>query len=489
MSNRTGTNAGRTAQERREGTTSNTFTGAAIVVDSVNTAGVTLTGLAAAALTEGVLAWVNTVGAYFRLKDGSALTVDNITVATAAGRAGAQWIRLDIRNIAWEKVAGWGVNTTTGNDENVGSVASPLLTVTELARRLANAKIAQATTVDLSGDMAATDLPSFTFQVIGTATFTFRGTPTVIFTGVVTAFVQVAAAPEATAGNSLTDATVPVSFTASGMLADGILFRRTNGAAIEWWGAKDLGALTLRTSQPFNAATFANATPVALDTYTANTLPVVRQMRFSEQRPFTVFVQFVKGTSLSWFDPCVVLSRCWMITPVYGPVILLNVATSGSSSSWRGSPASNASSCAFYSGLFRHTGAGSFSFFRGNYACFARATTQGVSLICQIGFLYVNADLAAYDVTAGAGVLNCTDAAHVQFVAAGVQGQGSTNLATAGRYSSLVHSTTPMWVAASAAAANPIFVTGSVGSPFTVAQETAAAGVVNALGNGIFPTG
>ncbi len=52
----------------------------------------------------------------------------------------------------------------------------------------------------------------------------------------------------------------------------------------------------------------------------------------------------------------------------------------------------------------------------------------------------------------------------------------------------IAHTSNPCWVAGSSTAANPIFVSGTGGSPLTVAAESAGGGVVNTSQNGIYPT-
>ncbi|HKY36508.1 MAG TPA: hypothetical protein VJN18_11250 [Polyangiaceae bacterium] len=65
----------------------------------------------------------------------STLTVDNITVwATLSGTG--RWVRRNQPSLAWQLQADWGINPATGNDENVGTAASPLASPEELQRRL-----------------------------------------------------------------------------------------------------------------------------------------------------------------------------------------------------------------------------------------------------------------------------------------------------------------------------------------------------------------
>jgi len=82
----------------------------------------------------------------------------------------------------------------------------------------------------------------------------------------------------------LVDTGIPVSWTASGMLAPGVVFKRTNGAARYWWPLKDLGAKTLRVTSPmsnlaansvWNGGALANG-----DAYSAYQLPTYYSQDF-----------------------------------------------------------------------------------------------------------------------------------------------------------------------------------------------------------------
>lgn len=219
----------------------------------------------------GDLAWVQTVQDYFVLCT-SAVTTNPMTIIAASGRAGCQWVRLNIPSPTWTTQLAWGVNATTGNDENVGSVASPLKTMAELSRRWNNARLlGSAYTVTLAVDLGATDTNTFTFDFLPGGSLTVQGTPTTLYTGTVTTATNQAAGPTLTE-NNIADTTIPVSFTASGLLASGIIFKRTNGTAAYWFGLKDLGAKTLRISQPFVAGGTSGLTLANNDTYVAQQL-------------------------------------------------------------------------------------------------------------------------------------------------------------------------------------------------------------------------
>jgi hypothetical protein len=232
--------------------------------------------------TLGDIAWIDSVGDDFQLRT-SALTVDGITVVAANGRAGCQWVRMGIRNPKWEAQATWAVDpqnsTALASDENTGlNAAAPLRSYAELARRLVNADLAASgVVVSVLSNRVTTDNPSFTCRgQVGA--IRFEGVPTTLFTGAITTWTP-AVATTAADDNQLTDNSVPVSFTASGMLADGVLFKRTNGTAAYWYAAKDLGTKKIRTSTPVDLGGSGIALANA-DTYVAQTLPTIGALRF-----------------------------------------------------------------------------------------------------------------------------------------------------------------------------------------------------------------
>lgn len=66
----------------------------------------------------------------------STLTVDNITVWATQSGVG-RWVRrVGDASVRWLSQRDWGINPSTGNDENVGTAASPLRTSDELQRRV-----------------------------------------------------------------------------------------------------------------------------------------------------------------------------------------------------------------------------------------------------------------------------------------------------------------------------------------------------------------
>jgi hypothetical protein len=257
---------------------------AQILAATVNGASTPLSGISAAGLTTGALAFVASVGAYFWLQP-SALTVDHITVEAASGLAGSQWLRINNTNLVWQARTAWWVdpqNIAASDENDGGSAGAPLKTYAELSRRLYAALLPGSATVHCISDAIAGDVAFFTCRSnAGRLTFSSTviasGTP--LYTGTVTSFTPQATGMAAD-DSELADTGIPVSYTASGLLANNLIFVRTNGTPAYFWGAKDLGTKTLRTSVPTNANGSAITNPTAGDTYSVFQLPQLPAINF-----------------------------------------------------------------------------------------------------------------------------------------------------------------------------------------------------------------
>ncbi len=255
-------------------------------LDSVNNGGAQLSSLASLNFGAGALAWVVSVGAFFVLQQ-SALSVDHLTVETASGKAGYQWLRVSMQNLKWQGQTAWTVDPQNGaaSDENAGTGGSPLKTLTELSRRLAQAVIPSGTVVNVSllSDCLNTDKPVWTFLVQeGSGSgdgLVVTGTPTVIYTGTIATASSPAANVPSANDYEISDSGIPVSYTASGLIASGLSFKRTNSTALFWYGIKDLGSKTARISSPCTAAGVQTALSNG-DTYTVSRLPKIYDQFF-----------------------------------------------------------------------------------------------------------------------------------------------------------------------------------------------------------------
>lgn len=457
--------------------------GAISYADGIVTGAVQLSTLAAAALDPDSLAWVNSVGAYFRLADGSALTVDNLTVVTASGRAGAQWIRLDLYNKQWEAQAAWFVDPQntygTSSDENTGATsATALRSYRELARRLFNATITAAPlVVTCRSNLVAGDTPAFTFRVGSGGSVRFDGVPTVIYTGVVTTTAAQAAGAAAD-DNRITDATIPVSFTASGLLANAILFTRTNGTAAYWWGAKDLGgappAAALRISSPA-ALTGGPLALVAADTYTGSTLPTIGNLQFPLAAPGSVtyrFLNHVPGVNNTRLG-AVLYSHSWITAPnlsvhlAPGNQVNIGIDSSGATTNFL--VADGTSGNAISRGLWRGSGTTQFAITAStSFVSFNGPTLQAARLrAISSSNISVTVRLSIHDTSAEAIF---AEKVNLAFSGTGCLG-GMGNTGRLIRVSNGAHVSTEVvtpWVAGSTTDATPIGIDGV--AAYTVAQ-------------------
>jgi hypothetical protein len=264
-----------------------------------------LTTTDAANFGEGTIVFVETVGDYFGLQQ-SALTVDGITVIDALNKAGYQWKRLGITNLGWAAQYTWYVDPTAGNDEHSGSTELlALASWRELARRWVGAYIRANASVTLLGDSSSADTTSFNLTIAPNVSITISGTlgPTVtasgtvdntLFTGAVTT-TQAAPTAPSTNDTHFSDSSIPASFTASGLLAVGTMFKRTNGTVAEWWPLKDLGSKTLRITPPADV-NGSNAALSVADTYSVYRLWNVYDLDFGVDAQ-QVILKFVTDRS------------------------------------------------------------------------------------------------------------------------------------------------------------------------------------------------
>ena len=477
-------------------------------VNSVNTTGTKLKTYDSSTSIVGDLVYVVTVGNYFKLTPNSTLTVDDITVVDASGLgAGFQWVRQNAYNKTFEVQTTWHIDpknvTGTANDENDGLTDTTCLrSYNEHMRRWFNAFITTASSVFVHSDFNAGDEPAYNFRTSplpsGQAV-TFRGVPTQIWPAGPGSSTITTWTPESGAAaaddNQLVDASVPASFTASGMLADGVLFQRTNGTAAYWWAAKDLGGAapncTLRTGNPFvlsgAVTTLANG-----DSYTASTVPKIGAVRFTNSLDGDVLFNFLwhQDTDAAAAGRPIRYGHVWRqsSTGLKGNSNVfptcVNVGMNGALSSLTLNGLFTT-----LNGVFRGAGNTSMSVGPDGYVSASRLTLQGVGTSIQ-GHLLLTSRLTVHDTTAaGVGCLVPLDGGLVSMRLSGcIGGKGNTQkLANVGEGIGAIRSggtilimvATP-WDAASTSDANPININNT---GFTVAH---VAGLYGGAGAVIF---
>lgn len=212
------------------------------------------------------------------------------------------------------------VNTATGNDNGDGSAGNPWLTMQRVEQAFFDVFLTDPTkpiVVFLTGDMAANDGASFA-SVQSLAGFptdvpnspsgfdswiTLIGVPTVSYSGTITAPPTNIVAPT-NVRTSMQDTNIPGgSFTASGFMATGFLYKRTTAPVCYWWPAKDLGATSLQFSQP-NATTDVYPNLANADAYQILRLPRIHNLAFGAGQVLEPSAQIalchVDSPALSW---------------------------------------------------------------------------------------------------------------------------------------------------------------------------------------------
>lgn len=216
-----------------------------------------------AELEDGCWAFVDSVRAYFALLKNSGAVADGITIiqpnvgSPIAGAAGARWFRqATVDDSAWLDQPEWHINAVTGNDENSGATTlTAIKTWAELRRRLGQGPITHTTLVFIDADLPADDpmIIDFELDVSFPDFLGIIGQQTLLHAGTFTAVASYN--PAGNTAGSVTDAALPVSWTASGLLGKLILLtdRAVTDPAVGFpsgFVAKDLGAKTMRFS-PF----------------------------------------------------------------------------------------------------------------------------------------------------------------------------------------------------------------------------------------------
>lgn len=249
-----------------------------VTVDTVNTSGVMLTALQSGGYTAGTFAFVQgNVSDYFKLQLGS-LPVDDITCVNALGKPGYQWVRALIANPSNALVTTWSVDPANSNasDENDGLTdATALKSIQEVKRRLWLLPVNILVTVRVLSDASSTDTGIWIIAFGPSGFIDFTGTlgpvtgpggvvhDNTLYSGSITSISVPANGPQVDE-YTMTDTAIPVSFTASGLLAPGVIFKRTNSTLRYWFAVKDNGSKTIRQSNPMNNTGSA--------TWTANTV-------------------------------------------------------------------------------------------------------------------------------------------------------------------------------------------------------------------------
>ncbi len=222
---------------------------------------------------------------------------------------------------AWWSQTAWFIDPQNSSglasDANSGLTnTTPLRTWTEMARRWNGAVLFNPSgyTITLMSDGNASDAVSMNVQIGNNSGVLLVGVPTVIYTGTVTAYTAAGSGP-ATDDYELNDASIPSSFTASGLLADGLIAQQTTTANRWFFVVKDRGSKTARITIPANAASGAGALTNGA-TYVVERLPKLYGLQWQNMSSLSTTVTRL-GYSLIWDDSPdpgwqqATYSRCW----------------------------------------------------------------------------------------------------------------------------------------------------------------------------------
>jgi hypothetical protein len=224
--------------------------------------------LHASQLDEGSSVWIDTLDVPFVLRktNPASLPTDGITVeglsagSPIAGNATAVWLRSASPSMRWRYQFNWYIDPLTGSDENDGSVNAPLASFAELSRRLGG-EISNPNGIDIAIMSDVTEPVVIDLSAPnGTATIYIHASlPAPLYSGTVTAFT--AYDPATGQAGVLSDAGLPVSFTASGLVDRLAVVTSGARAGVEFFVKKDLGTKTARVSQPISGPFSTTFTP------------------------------------------------------------------------------------------------------------------------------------------------------------------------------------------------------------------------------------
>lgn len=390
--------------------------------------------------------------------------------------------------------ATWFIDTVNGSDgpTNGGTTAATaLLTWGELRRRWWGAEITQDTTVTVMGDANAADVGAWHFKIREGFTVTFQGSlgavtgfggaaiDNTVHSGTVTAFTAATAGPAAD-DTEMTDGGLAVSFTASGMLAAGVLFKRTNSTALYWFGLKDLGAKTLRITPPMlNSGVLLSAALAVNDTYDAYQLWKVYDQDFGAEARRVIYLNLDdEGANNQFTHPGLAVrrQRIWMGSNRAGVLLgnqQLNVMFASSAATCLVQP-TNVLPTQIIGGGARGDGTQNLTFF-GVMGFGGTFVSQGVQIgTNDAAYMSVEGGLAIHDCTVP--MMQATGGSRIAFPNSGglLSGKGNS-----GKIFNIVHMSGVSW---SDTTVKPPFVTGSTsdGSPITIGGVSYAVAVLPA---------
>jgi hypothetical protein len=396
----------------------------------------------------------------------------------------------------------WYIDPVNGSDAAAGtSSATALATLAELKRRWWGAEVVADTTVNIYGNVPAADSNVFNTRLKLNVHVVFLGSlgavtgfggaaiDNTLFTGAVTTYTAGSATPAAD-DVQLCDTSIPTSFTASGLLADGVIFRRTVTATRHWYVVKDLGSKCARITVPMNNAGASNfsSNPLTVgNAYSAFQMWTMPPQDFGFANASKVRFDTLLATAVTngvedggptGYAP--LRSRVWIGPHTSNPFITFGAALTNcmiatgtdTAVSW-----ATATPPTLIGGGFKGTGATKYGFF-GIGGVGGALTFQGARVeVNDRGYFTIEAAVAFHDVTTAA--MNALGNGTIGIMQTGISGKGNSGkLAQVNHGGQLYYgqsATLPPFVAGSTSDSTPI----TIGSTsYTVAVLPAAADTV-----------
>jgi hypothetical protein len=182
--------------------------------------------------------------------------IDGITSVLPNSGVG-RWNRMKLPALFWQLQTTWYIDEITGGDENGGATAlSALATWDEYQRRIGEGPLEVSHVVNFSSTLVQ-DIHVNTTSIDENVTITLQGVrSSAIYSGSVTAKQAQNAATNTDL--QITDAALPVSWTASGLVDKLYVLTSGPNAGAAGWVVLDVGAKTARITKAYNegAGTF-----------------------------------------------------------------------------------------------------------------------------------------------------------------------------------------------------------------------------------------
>jgi hypothetical protein len=215
-------------------------------------------------IDDGGVVSVKSVLDLWMLDKTSPLVPDGITVV-AAPTAG-NWVRMLLPSLTWQLQTTWYINEGLGNDENTGvSSLAPLATWAEYSRRVGEGPLTVSHTVNFVG-LTTQDIHVNTLMIDDSVDITLQGVRSAaLYSGSVTGLqAQVAAT---NTDLQVTDAAIPVSWTASGLVDKLYVLTSGPNTGAAGWVVKDVGGKTARLTKAYNEGAGTYVEPGVAETF------------------------------------------------------------------------------------------------------------------------------------------------------------------------------------------------------------------------------